>query len=125
MGCLLGEAEGMIRKAVAEDPENSAYLDSLAWVLYKRGQYEEALRNMEKAISIARRSGPDGTLFDHLGDILFRLKRFDKAREAWNEALEHIEPGEAGTKLTGSLKTKLENLDRLPAQVKASGDSEP
>lgn len=124
-GKRLGEAEGMIRKAVAEDPENSAYLDSLAWVLYKRGQYEEALRNMEKAISIARRSGPDGTLFDHLGDILFRLKRFDKAREAWNEALEHIEPGEAGTKLTGSLKTKLENLDRLPAQVKASGDSEP
>ncbi len=124
-GKRLEEAEAMIRKAVSEDPENSAYLDSLAWVLYKRGKYEEALRQMEKAISIARRSSPDGTLFDHLGDILFRLKRFDKARAAWSEALEHVEPGKSGEKLTSSIKTKLENLNRLPAQVKVSGDDAP
>jgi len=124
-GKRLEEAESMIRKAVAEDPENSAYLDSLAWVLYKRGKYEEALRNIEKAIAIARRSSPDGTLFDHLGDILFRLKRFDKARAAWSEALEHIEPGKTGEKLTTSIKTKLENLNRLPVQVKVSGDDAP
>jgi tetratricopeptide (TPR) repeat protein len=124
-GKRLEEAEAMIRKAVAEDGENSAYLDSLAWVLYKRGQYDEALRQMEKAIAIARRNGPDGTLFDHLGDILFRLKKFDKAREAWNEGLKHIEPGKSGEKLAESIKMKLGNLDRLPAQVKVSGDSEP
>jgi tetratricopeptide (TPR) repeat protein len=124
-GKRLEEAEGMVRKAIAEDPENSAYLDSLAWVLYKRGKYEEALRYMEKAISIARRSSPDGTLFDHLGDIYFRLKMFDKAREAWAEAQKHIDPGNLGEKLSQSLKTKLENLDRLPAQVKVSGDTEP
>jgi predicted negative regulator of RcsB-dependent stress response len=65
-------------------------------------------------VSIARRSSPDGTLFDHIGDVLFRLKRFDKAKEAWLEAQKHIEDNKMGQKLSATLKTKLENLDKMP-----------
>ncbi|RLT09660.1 MAG: hypothetical protein DWI24_09575 [Planctomycetota bacterium] len=117
-GKRLEEAESMIRKAVAEEPDNSAYLDSLGWVLYKRGKAEEALKYLEKAIVIARRSSPDGTLFDHIGDVLFRLKKFDRAKEAWIEAQKHLESGKAGEKLAKSLKTKLENVESMPKQVK-------
>jgi tetratricopeptide (TPR) repeat protein len=113
-GKKLEEAETMIRRAVEEEPDNSAYLDSLGWVLFKRGKYEEALKYLEKAVSIARRSSPDGTLFDHIGDVLFRLKRFDKAKEAWLEAQKHIEDNKMGQKLSATLKTKLENLDKMP-----------
>lgn len=83
-GKHLEQAEGMIRKALKADPGNSAYLDSLAWVLYKRGKYEEALVHMEQAI--ADRGATDATLFDHLGDIYERLQKLDKAVEAWKKA---------------------------------------
>ena len=39
----------MIRKALQEKPTNSAYLDSLGWVLFKRGKVKEALEPLEKA----------------------------------------------------------------------------
>ena len=42
-GKNLEKAEAMIRKAVADEPENSAYLDSLGWVLFKRGKAKEAI----------------------------------------------------------------------------------
>ena len=113
-GKRLEEAEQMIRRAVEEEPDNSAYLDSLGWVLFKRGKYEEALKQLEKAVLIARRSSPDGTLFDHLGDVLFRMKRFDDARKAWVEAQRYIEENKLGQKLSATLKTKLENLDKMP-----------
>lgn len=124
-GKRLEQAEEMIRKAVTEEPDNSAYLDSLGWVLYKRGKYDEALKYLEKAIELARRNGPDGTLFDHLGDVLFRMKRFDKAREAWVEAQKHIEDNKMGQKLTQTIKTKLENLDRMPKQVSSDSVQNP
>ena len=124
-GKRLEEAESMVRKAVTEEPDNSAYLDSLGWVLFKRGKAEEALRYLEKAIAIARRNGPDGTLYDHLGDVLFRLKKFDKAREAWLQAQKFVETNKSGEKLSKTLKTKLENLDRMPKQVKAEAGQNP
>ncbi|MFM7317063.1 MAG: tetratricopeptide repeat protein, partial [bacterium] len=118
-GKKLEEAEQMIRRAVEEEPDNSAYLDSLGWVLFKRGKYEEALKQLDKAVSIARRSSPDGTLFDHLGDVLFRLKRFDDARKAWLEAQKYIEDNKMGQKLATTIKTKLENLDKMPRLPKS------
>ena len=42
-GKNLEKAEAMIRKAVQEEPDNGAYLDSLGWVLFKRGKVKEAV----------------------------------------------------------------------------------
>ncbi len=60
----LSRAMKMIRKAVEAEPDNGAYRDSLGWVLYRLGRYEEAIAELEKA---AERQ-PDGVIFDHLGD---------------------------------------------------------
>src|SRR6202021_960968 len=38
-GQKLDEAVAMLKKAVTFDPQNGAYLDSLAWAYYKQGQY--------------------------------------------------------------------------------------
>ena len=66
-GKNLEKAESMIRKAVAEEPDNYAYLDSLGWVLFKRGKFQEARVPLEKAQSDTR---ADSTIPDHLGDGL-------------------------------------------------------
>jgi tetratricopeptide (TPR) repeat protein len=84
----LERAKELIDRAVKADPKNDAYLDSLAWVLFKLGKPREALPVMQQAVEIAEaEKRPDATLYDHLGDIRLALGQPDRAREAWRKAL--------------------------------------
>lgn len=91
-GTNLDRAHELIQRAVQLSPTNSAYLDSLAWVLFKQGKAREALPQMEQAIKLSEE--PDATLFDHLGDIHHALNQTDKAVEAWRKSIE-LEPNPA------------------------------
>jgi tetratricopeptide (TPR) repeat protein len=97
-GKNLPEAEVLIRKAIdldrsqrtdrtpgQIDQENAAYVDSLAWVLFRRGQIEAARRELERAVKLP--DGDDPTIWDHLGDVYFRLGLTANARTAWQQAL--------------------------------------
>ena len=88
-GVNLSEARQMIDKAVKIEPKNAAYLDSLAWVLFKLEKPKEALTWMLKAVELSEE--PDATLYDHLGDIYSALDESAKAHEAWKKAFS-IEP---------------------------------
>jgi tetratricopeptide (TPR) repeat protein len=90
-GTNLAEARLLIEQAVSLEPTNAAYLDSMAWVLFKQGQVHEALDWMLKAIQHS--DEPDATLYDHLGDIYAALNQLEKARQAWQKALD-IEPND-------------------------------
>lgn len=85
-GKKLEQAERMIRIAVKAEPENAAYLDSLGWVLYQMGRYEEAVEVLTKAN--ADPDYRDSTIIEHLGDSYAKLKQDEKARKAWQEALD-------------------------------------
>lgn len=84
-GVNLKQSREMIERALSLDPENSAYLDSYAWVLYKLGKYEDALVQMKRALKYEQQ---DALLYEHQGDIYFALKNDEMARESWNRALE-------------------------------------
>lgn len=127
-GKKLDEAEAMIRKAVKSAPENSAYLDSLAWVLYKRGKYTEALTHMEKALELSqsKQLASDATLWDHLGDIQEQMKNVDKAIEAWKKALTAAKSeSKPDTKLIGKIEDKLKNRTAGPGNSKAERQGTP
>jgi len=64
----LDEAERLIAAAVAQDPENEAYLDSLAWVHFRQGRYAEAMAEIAHALR-AGGDEPDPVILDHAGDI--------------------------------------------------------
>jgi len=81
----LDEAERMVRLAVAVEPTQPAYLDSWAWVLYKRERFEEALTWMRRALALSDR--PDPEMHEHLGDILWRLGDREEAARAWRAAV--------------------------------------
>lgn len=81
----LDQAQEMIAKAVKAEPKNSAYLDSMAWVLYKLHQPRPALDYELKSIQFEDEE--DSTVYDHLGDIYAALGQKDKAREAWTKSL--------------------------------------
>jgi tetratricopeptide (TPR) repeat protein len=90
-GTNLVQARELIEKAVKAEPKNAAFLDSLAWVLFKLDQPKEALPYALKAAELTEQ--PDATLYDHLGDIYAALKQPEQAREAWRKSVS-LEPND-------------------------------
>jgi tetratricopeptide (TPR) repeat protein len=100
-GKNLEEAERFIRKAleldrqqkrigsavtIEGDADNAAFVDSLGWVLFRRGRLDEARTWLEKATELTR-GEDDPAVWDHLGDVYFRLRKKDEARRAWQKSL--------------------------------------
>lgn len=86
-GHNLEKAEGMIRKALEIEPENGAYLDSLGWLLFKRGRHAEAKGYLEKAV-FKHEDGNDPVIWDHLGDAQLQVGEKAQAKKSWEKALE-------------------------------------
>lgn len=84
-GMKLDQARELIAKAVKAEPKNAAYLDSMAWVLYKLHEPKPALDYALKAIQFSEEE--DATLYDHIGDIYAALGQKDKARQSWTKSL--------------------------------------
>lgn len=85
----LERATAMIRLAVAENPLNRAFLDSLGWAYYKRGDFSLARKYLKRSVSVF--DGDDATVFDHLGDAEFRLGDTESARRNWTRCIELAE----------------------------------
>ncbi|MBA3543146.1 MAG: tetratricopeptide repeat protein [Chthoniobacterales bacterium] len=81
----LDEAEDYIKRALAADPENGAYLDSMGWLHYRRGQFEQALAELLSAAQALKADDP--TVFEHIGDTYAALDQTPKAIEFWEKAL--------------------------------------
>ena len=79
------EAQKLIEQAVAIEPTNGSFLDSLGWAHFKLGNAEKAREILEKALIYSRRSA---TIREHLGDVLQKLGRVAEARRNWEKALE-------------------------------------
>lgn len=83
----LEEAERLVRKALELRPESAAFLDSLGWVLFKKGDAEGAAEYLERAVN----GGPeDATLLEHLGEVSVKLGRKQRALECFTRALDLI-----------------------------------
>jgi tetratricopeptide (TPR) repeat protein len=80
----LDEAEDAIKRALQLDPDNGAYLDSMGWVQYRQGKYDQALETLNRAIENLPRE--DAVVFQHLGDVYFKLSRISRALEWWQKA---------------------------------------
>lgn len=119
-GKHLDRAEAMIRKAVDADPENGAYLDSLGWVLFKRGKAREAVEALERA---SKRESADATIFDHLGDVYLQLQEPAKARAAWLEAERLAGKAKPPDRRLPEIRKKLDALKNYaPAPKSATAD---
>ncbi|TLS69063.1 tetratricopeptide repeat protein [Mariprofundus erugo] len=84
-GIQLDRAKELILRALQEKPDDGYYLDSLAWVYYKLGDFGLAVSTQEKAI---QQIANDTIMHEHYGDMLWQAGRSDAARQAWHKALE-------------------------------------
>jgi tetratricopeptide (TPR) repeat protein len=83
-GERLGESVQYLKRALAIDPENGSYLDSIGWAYFKDGKLDLALENLRRA---ADRLLANSVVQSHYGEVLFRLGKYDEAIEAWSRAL--------------------------------------
>ncbi|MBN8731912.1 MAG: tetratricopeptide repeat protein [Acidobacteria bacterium] len=80
----LNDALEMIKKAVDQEPDNGAFLDSLGWVYYRLGRLDEAVEYLKRAIV---HSGKDPTVNDHLGDVYMKQGNLKDAIEQWETSI--------------------------------------
>ena len=84
----LAEAFEMISRAVAAEPKNPAFLDSMGWVLFMRGKYHEALPWLIRAVELTDSAKEtDPTLYDHLADAYAKTGDLQSARREYERAL--------------------------------------
>ena len=82
----LALAETMAKEANNQVPDRPNFIDTYAWVLFLKGNHEEAETLLKKAISLS--ATPNGTILEHFGDVLFKLNKIEEAIISWQKAKE-------------------------------------
>ncbi len=82
----LVKAEGMAKNAVDLFPSQASYLDTYAWIKFKKKEYTEAHVLMQKAFENGGNTKP--VLVEHMGDILYFLDKKEAAIDYWKQAKE-------------------------------------
>ncbi|MBW1955995.1 MAG: tetratricopeptide repeat protein [Deltaproteobacteria bacterium] len=85
LGRNLEEAENLIREALKHKPDDGYITDSLGWVYFKRGKFEEALKWLLKAVALVPE---DPVILEHLGDIYRRMNDPKEALKYYRKSLE-------------------------------------
>jgi len=101
-GVRLKDAQKMVEKALQIKPSDGYYLDSLAWVYFKKKEYDKALEMQLSAVDIVQR---DPVMMEHLGDIYWLKNQAEQARLSWQKAIEldHKEPAKLKVKIERGL----------------------
>jgi tetratricopeptide (TPR) repeat protein len=124
-GIRLGEATELIQRALAEDPHNAAYEDSLGWAYFKQDRLSEAEELLRQA---ATRESHDPTILSHLGDLYAKMGKDSLAEAQWQKSLDEWHralPAEFEPVKMAEVEQKIMALKRRLAQQKPPAESKP
>ena len=76
----------MAAKAVNANPDNATFIDTYAWVFFKKKDYDMALFYIKSAMS--NTDEPSADIIEHYGDILYMTGDKEGAVKQWEKALE-------------------------------------
>ena len=81
----LDRALEMAKKAVSKKPKNAAYLDTIGWIYYKLGDFEQAEKYIKNSVELRQNSA---VVLEHLGDVYIKMGNPGKAQDYWLKSLE-------------------------------------
>lgn len=110
----LNEAEELVKKAIALEPDNGYFIDSLGWIYFQMGRYEDALRELQRAAKLVP---DDAVILEHLGRAYLQVGKADDARLVLKEALEHA-PDSDDEKAFERISVELQKLGPAPDESK-------
>lgn len=99
----LDEALEMSKKCIELEPNNSTYLDTYGWILFKLKKYKQAKEYIERAL--ANSGSNSSVIVEHFGDILMVFGEKEKALIQWKKAEEMGGASE-------ELKSKIERAEK-------------
>lgn len=102
----LKKAEAMSLKTVNEEPNNSTYLDTYAWILYREERFMEALSFIDRAVENADSLHNNSTIYEHAGDIRLSCDDREGAVLMWKRALDE------GSEYADRLKKKIKDNEK-------------
>lgn len=106
-GLKLDECLELSQKSLELEPENAAFIDTLGWIYFMKGDYEKALVEVRRAANLMPE---DPTIVQHMGDVMEKLGKPDKALNYWKRSFVlDPEQEELGKRLT-NLNVDLEPL---------------
>ncbi|HEV7968773.1 MAG TPA: tetratricopeptide repeat protein [Candidatus Acidoferrales bacterium] len=124
-GVRLDEATDLIKRALADDPNNAAYEDSLGWAYFKQNKLDEAEDLLHKA---ATRESHDPTILSHLGDVYAKMGKDSLAEAQWQKSLDEwhrVLPAEFEPAKMTEVEQKISALKRRLAQQKTPTEPKP
>ncbi len=86
-GVKLEEALDLAQRAVKGAPSDGGFRDTLGWVYYKRGEYNDAEAQLTKAIELFGKSPSAAEAWVHLGAVYEKKNEIEKAKDAYKKAL--------------------------------------
>ena len=102
----LHEALRLILRALELKPNNGYYLDSLAWVYYRLGDYNKAHASIVQALRLY----PDEpVMLEHYADILLKLGRSAESLHIYQKALPHADENAVRERIEAKIKQLGEN----------------
>lgn len=110
------EAYELINQALNIKPDDPAIIDSMGWVQYRLGNYEEALLRLRQAM----KAFPDHEIAAHLGEVLWKSGNREEARNAWAEGLK-LNPDST---IIPRVIQRLEAEDTQPVSPSAEDEAE-
>jgi tetratricopeptide (TPR) repeat protein len=118
-GVNLDQGMEMIKRAVAQRPDDGYIVDSLGWAYFRLGNYDEAAKQLERAVEL---KPEDPTINDHLGDAYWRVGRTLEAHFQWVHARDLKPDPEDLPKIEAKLANGLP--DETSSQAKAGEKAE-
>ena len=101
----LDEAEQMIKLALQADPNNGAYIDTLGWLEFRQGKFDQALSDLLRAAQKLTRDDP--VVLEHIGDACAKLNKSAQALDAWQKALNLVPQNKKLADKIDNAKTKM------------------
>ncbi len=102
----LAEADRLIEKALALEPNNPATLDSMGWLRYRQGRHAEAIKWLSQALAAM----PNDEIAAHLGEVLWVSGDQARAKSVWGQGLQ-TSPD------SPFIRATLKRFDLSPAEI--------